>query len=89
MYILILVPKRYSFSIESRPHTCILCMSPVERSAFVVTEGGIDGGVWKELQQLLDGVAHCLGVGVLGLVPDVMRWQISRPDDVSHVLRGW
>lgn len=42
---------------------------------------------WKIKNKLVNGIPQNVQVALFCLVPDVMWWQVSRPNDVVDILR--
>lgn len=52
---------------------------PIDRNALMVANRGVDGCMWKVLNQQFSEIFHELNGAITLLLPHVMAWKISRP----------
>ncbi len=60
--------------------------SPVDRCALVIAQGGENSSIGKVEGQLADSFTQNVEIVVAGLIPDVVRRQIARPNDEIDIL---
>lgn len=60
---------------------------PVDRRAFMISQGRKYRYAWKHLHHLRHRVAQDFYIFLSRLIPHVMRWQVTRPENVIDVLK--